>query len=667
MKNKTRVLLIAFLVAVSSAFAQQITTQAPETKGNEAQLSFGDIPELEKAYISTSPNKRNDGIPVGRLGVDGGDKALILKLAKAIVDGKHGNFDSFLIAHNGKLVFESYYSRGRVNLPHPQASATKSYTSLALGRAIQLGYLSMEDLHKPVISFLKDLDPSKLVAGADKITLHKALTMRSGIQLSEEQHEELEKSPRMLKGQGQVQAFLEHSEPITEATQVFDYKGDPILVMQVIEAVVPGSARDFIKNELLNKMGIINYSWETDVSGLPKSGNGTRMLPRDMIKWGTLALNKGKWNGEQLVPEAFIATSTSKIVDQSEEYDDTTRGVSGTAYGYFWWQADFSIGDKSYLAKSARGGSGQNIYVIEELDLVVVTTTHRPVDSSVAVTAENVIPAFIENAISTKDRINDAPDEFPPLEDRYLGQKPPGETPELFAPGIVSTQDQLETEVLFLPDMTALSFNRGDGENGDPTLIMMEYKDHDWARKPIALSDMDNYREQFSPSFTALNGLEPFKDIPIRGGALSAKGTYYFYVLDLSDGTGYMSYSRLINGQYEPPQKMSSAINRGKYIAHPFIAPDESYLMWDAEKEGEDRPDVYISFRKQDGSWGEAINMGDKINTPVFEQRPKVTPDGKYITFWRGYFETREDGKRYLLGNPYWVDAKIIETLKSEQ
>lgn len=257
---------------------------------------------------------------------------------------------------------------------------------------------------------------------------------------------------------------------------------------------------------------------------------------------------------------------------------------------------------------------------------------------------------------------------FPPIEDRYLGQKPPGLTPELFAPGIVSTEEHLETEVLFLPDMMELSFTRSGVEYNEPTLFVMQYKNHSWNRKSISLTDTDKYKEQFSPSYAELNSLEPFKDIPIRGGTLSAKGTYYFYVLDLADGSGYMSYSRLINGKYEKPQKMSRAINRGKYIAHPFIAPDESYLMWDAEKEDENKPDIYISFRKKDGSWGEAINMGDKINTTAYyEQRPKVTPDGKYLTFWRGYFKTREDGSRYVVGNPYWVDAKIIETFRPKE
>jgi len=117
-----------------------------------------------------------------------------------------------------------------------------------------------------------------------------------------------------------------------------------------------------------------------------------------------------------------------------------------------------------------------------------------------------------------------------------------------------------------------------------------------------------------------------------------------------------MSYSRHIDGKYEKPIRMSDAINTGRYIAHPFIAPDESYLIWDAEKENENTPDIYISFRQKDGSWGDPINLGDKINTPAYEQHARVTPDGKYLLFAKAELNVREDGSRYFLGNSYWVD-----------
>ena len=247
--------------------------------------------------------------------------------------------------------------------------------------------------------------------------------------------------------------------------------------------------------------------------------------------------------------------------------------------------------------------------------------------------------------------------DFPPLENRYLDLKPPGLIPMLFAPGIVSTEEHLETVVTFSPDMKELSFTRSGGKYEEPTLIVMQNKNNQWNKKSnLSITDEKKYQEQFRPSLSEIRSHEPFKDIPIVGFSISSKGTLYFYVLDFEDVSGHMSYSRLINGKYEAPKKMSKAINRGKYIAHPYIAPDESYLIWDAEKVDENTPDIYISFRQPDGSWGAAISLGDKINTPLYEQHARVTPDGKYLFFWKGDVKVREDGSRYVIGSPYWVD-----------
>ena len=363
------------------------------------EVSFWDIPQLNNAFINTAPEERNDGLVVGELNVDGGDKSVILQLAQEIADTQHGKFDSFLISHKGKLIFESYYARGRINLPHPQASATKASTTFLLGRAIQLGYLSMADLDKPLVSFLKDLDPSKFIEGAEKITLNHALTMRSGIRISEERREELNSNPGPLKGQGKMQALLEYSAPITDESQSFKYGGDPELVMQVIAAVVPGKVEDFIKNELLDKLGISNYRWRTDeVTGLPESGWRTSITSRDMLKLGQLAINKGKWNGEQLIPEAYITKAVSRIFRTGDDIELHYGGkdVTKQGYGYFWWNADLKAGNKSYYSTSAQGGGGQFIILIEELDLMIVFTAHDNDPNYLQITAERILPAFIK-------------------------------------------------------------------------------------------------------------------------------------------------------------------------------------------------------------------------------------------------------------------------------
>lgn len=365
---------------------------------DDNDLSFWDISLLESAVVDTAPVDRDDGLVVGRIGPDGGDKDMIVALSQEIAAGQHGNYDSLLIIHEGKLLFESYYMRGRINATHPQVSATKAYTALVLGRAIELGYLTMADLDQPVASFLDNLDPTKFVDGVDRVTLHQALTMRGGLSISEEQQEAFDKDPSLLQGQGQVQALFEKSAPITDESQEFIYGNyNPGLVMQVIDAVVPGSAADFIKYELLDKLGIVTYGWQTDVSGLPAAGWRSSITSRAMAKIGLLVMQDGKWDGEQLIPRAFIAKALSGIVSTGDE--DIFGGgkdISNQGYGYFWWNSDMQYGGRSYFNASAQGGGGQFIILVDALDLMIVVTAHDPNPNALQLTAERILPAFVD-------------------------------------------------------------------------------------------------------------------------------------------------------------------------------------------------------------------------------------------------------------------------------
>ena len=191
---------------IANGLAPEVTDLSPKSVSwaQEAKL-----PDLDKAFISTAPADRKDGIPVGQLG----NKEAILVLAAEIAAGKHGEIDSLLLSHHGKLLFESYYRRGRINYPHYQMSITKSYTAMAIGRAIQLGYLTMADLDKPVVVFFKTLEPGKLVPGTASITLAQAMNMRSGIRLEDGKAKELLKQPGKFKGQGQVRLIWSKSSP----------------------------------------------------------------------------------------------------------------------------------------------------------------------------------------------------------------------------------------------------------------------------------------------------------------------------------------------------------------------------------------------------------------------------------------------------------------------
>ncbi|MEL6557351.1 MAG: hypothetical protein AAFQ94_04155 [Bacteroidota bacterium] len=169
----------------------------------------------------------------------------------------------------------------------------------------------------------------------------------------------------------------------------------------------------------------------------------------------------------------------------------------------------------------------------------------------------------------------------------------------------------------------------------------------------------DQYIERTPTGWSALKSLgAPFDTIRIMRLTASSSGTLVFDEVG-RNGDGILRYSRLVNGKREAPQPLGKEINTGKWTAHPFIARDESYIIWDSERPGGyGDSDMYISFKQEDGSWGPAINFGDQINTEEEDGGGYVTPDGKFLSFCP------------RCEPPYrrkWVDAKIIEDLRNKQ
>ena len=363
--------LAAALLWAASPFVLSAETGPPKATDSElAKASYTEEKKLEdlpSAFIDTSPNAE-DGLTAGTLGIDGGEVDPILKFANEIAAGTHGEVDSLLISHRGKLLFESYFRRGRVNYPHYQMSITKSYTALAIGRAIQCGYLTMDDLKRPVHEFLKELDPTRFAKGAATITLADVMTMRSGIRIPQNVQRQIRSDTAKNPGQHQVQMFFERTAPIPSAPREFKYQGiDPAITMQVLNAVVPGTAQNFLKKELLEKLNISEFQWPDDISGLPKSAAGSSMRSRDMMKWGLLVWQQGQFNGEQLIPAAFIAQATSPLCEPSET----------NSYGFFFWQNNAEVGETKIECITCRGAGGQFIFFFPKRNVIAVVTSHN--------------------------------------------------------------------------------------------------------------------------------------------------------------------------------------------------------------------------------------------------------------------------------------------------
>jgi hypothetical protein len=292
-------------------------------------------------------------------------------------------------------------------------------------------------------------------------------------------------------------------------------------------------------------------------------------------------------------------------------------------------------------------------------------------------------------------------------------------TPEIFAPGIISTAYG-ERFPAFTPDGKELYWALWGAPHG--VILHTKEVDGHWT-KPVVAPFSGQYQGDFNMSqdgnTIVFGSKKPFKQNGIMmdsycswivrrdengwGKAepfgsqinipesfagcptIANNGNLYFFS-SRSGGIGIEDIwcSKFENGKYSDAVNLGKSINCDEYNLDPFIAPDESYLIFcrRTKKGGYGRLDLYISFRNDNGEWAEAINMGEDINSEASEYCPMVSTDGKYFFFTsnrkihKEYSETpiSYEEKLKILNNPgngsadiYWVDAKIIEQLKTEE
>jgi hypothetical protein len=142
--------------------------------------------------------------------------------------------------------------------------------------------------------------------------------------------------------------------------------------------------------------------------------------------------------------------------------------------------------------------------------------------------------------------------------------------------------------------------------------------------------------------------------------SVSQDGTLYFFS-GRKGGIGRddIYLSRLINGKHATVKNLGSAINSVYNDIDPFIALDESYLIYCSRRpDGFGEIDMYVSFHKGDGSWTPAVNLGKDVNSPAYDWIPFISEDGEYL-----FFTSNRTGNYDI----FWVDAKIIEELKPKE
>ena len=348
----------------------------PQKLGYKEQAKMSNLAE---AYVSTSPQDLGDGLQVGKLDRPGTQEAVAALIADDKA-GKYSNLDSILLWIDGKLIFEYYNRHGRVDAPHYLMSITKTLTSVTLARAIQLGLMDMADLDKPVVSFMPEIDRSKIQSGVDTITLRDALYMKSGLRWGGAKGDKIESTiGAEFQKQKYFQQLLEKTAPVTPKSKEYKYTGtDPSLIMDIKSH---GKVQDFIKTELAGKFGV-TCNWEDQECGIPKCGAGANFTSRGLVKFGSAIIQGGKYNGEQLLSADYVK--------------EIMAANKGKGYFYYFHNESKISPDSKIDFISGVGAGGQYMSIFPKLNLVAAATAHnqKEIDLPLQAILEHLIPLF---------------------------------------------------------------------------------------------------------------------------------------------------------------------------------------------------------------------------------------------------------------------------------
>ena len=287
--------------------------------------------------------------PAAEVGLDG------KRLERAVeeigaLNGVHG----VLIARNGRLVAENYFRGATGRRPHNLKSASKSVLSALAGLAIEQSVLDLDQPIADVLPEAADLDDPR----KQKITVRHLLTMTSGLESTS-----FGNYGSWVASRNWVRAALARPLEAEPGTRFSYSTGGTHLLSAALSRAAGASTHDFARKHLFAPLGIRRSAWARDRQGVHVGGNNLTLLPRDMLKFGQLYLNRGRWGGRQLLPWQWVDESTRPGLVAPRG-----RGRIYGGYGYLWWLRP----PRERGAYIASGYGGQYIYVSPAEDLVVV-------------------------------------------------------------------------------------------------------------------------------------------------------------------------------------------------------------------------------------------------------------------------------------------------------
>ena len=331
-----------------------------------SKAAFQPRPPGSPPYRYRAPRNLRDGIPVGDVAKSDLGAEAAGRIVAGILDKTWGDVDSVLIFQGGKLVLEEYFYGYDLNTPHQLRSATKSVVGAVVGAAVANGAVTLDEPVLPKLGYatVANPDPRK-----SAITLRHLLTMQSGLDCDDHVVGSPGGENQLYNTPDWVHVLVDVKMVDTPGTVGHYCTGATFLAGRTIEKATGRTLPDYAQEHLFSPLGIrrADWTWNHELTSADKQFGMMSMRPRDMLKFGMLYANEGRWGKKQVLPAAWVQDSLSSL-----------STVENTAYGYYWWRMSVEVatpdGPHRVYMSAAQGNGGQKIYLVPELDLIAVFT-----------------------------------------------------------------------------------------------------------------------------------------------------------------------------------------------------------------------------------------------------------------------------------------------------
>lgn len=318
----------------------------------------------------TEPTAIQASLPRSAPEAQGVSSSAILDFVNA-ADKDIESFHSVMIVRHGHVITEGWWNPYNADARHELYSLSKSFTSTAVGMAISEGIISLDD---EVYKFFPDDAPNEPSPQLKQMRIRDLLSMSTG-------HES---EPRVGPNEPWTKTFLNHKVAHKPGTHFLYNTPATYMLSAIIQKKTGQTTLEYLKSRLFEPLGIENPTWGTSPQGVSLGGYGLNVRTEDIAKFGQLYLQRGTWQGKQLIPSSWVELATSRQTSNgSNPSSDWDQG-----YGYQFWRC-------RHNAFRGDGAFGQYCIVLPEQDAVIaITSGVKDMQSVLNLVWNKLLPAF---------------------------------------------------------------------------------------------------------------------------------------------------------------------------------------------------------------------------------------------------------------------------------